>query len=78
VKSVTAHAGGPGYVRVRMGIGRPPGPMDPADYVLGKFPRGEDRQVEECVAWAVEAAKTICELGAVKAMNQFNRRTPPA
>ena len=74
VKSVTAHVGGPGYVRVRVGIGRPPGPVDPADYVLGKFPRGEEKQLDECVAGAVAAARTICELGAVKAMNQFNRR----
>jgi peptidyl-tRNA hydrolase, PTH1 family len=74
VKSVTAHVGGPGYARIRMGIGRPPRPVDPADFVLGRFPRAEDDQVEACVAEAVEAARMICELGVVKAMNQFNRR----
>ena len=76
VKSVGEHVGGPGFVRVRVGIGRPPPRMDPADYVLGRFPKGEEKDVENCVAWAVEAASTICELGAVKAMNQFNRRSP--
>ncbi len=77
VKSVNAHVGSPEYVRVRIGVGRPPPRMDPADYVLGRFGRGEEKAVEGCVAWAVEAAKTICELGAVKAMNQFNRRASP-
>ena len=76
VKSVTAHVGGPGFVRVRVGIGRPPPQMEPADYVLGRFPKGVEKDVENCVAWAVEAASTIRELGAVKAMNQFNRRSP--
>ena len=74
VKSVTAHVGGPDYARVRLGIGRPPRAMDPADYVLGRFSRAEEKQVEECVALAVQATRTICELGVVKAMNQFNRR----
>jgi PTH1 family peptidyl-tRNA hydrolase len=74
VKSVTAHVGGPGYTRIRMGVGRPPRAVDPADFVLGRFPRAEDEQVEACVAEAVEAARMICELGVVKAMNQFNRR----
>src|SRR5512134_3524065 len=33
VKSVNAHVGGPDYVRVRVGVGRPPPRVDPADYV---------------------------------------------
>ncbi len=76
LKSVNAHVGGPDYVRVRVGVGRPPPRMDPADYVLGRFGKAEQEQVEACVAWAVEAAQTIVEMGAVKAMNQFNRRKP--
>ena len=77
LKSVNAHVGGPDYVRVRVGVGRPPPRMDPADYVLGCFGRGEEKAVEACVAWAVEAARTAVEVGPVKAMNQFNRRQPP-
>ena len=77
LKSVNAHVGGPDYVRVRVGVGRPPARMDPADYVLGRFGKGEEQAVEACVAWAVEAARTAVEVGAVKAMNQFNRRKPP-
>jgi PTH1 family peptidyl-tRNA hydrolase len=73
VKSVTAHAGGPDYCRVRLGIGRPPPRMDPADFVLGRFPRAEDAEVETMVGRGVEAALAICEAGVVKAMNRFNR-----
>ncbi len=77
VKSVNAHVGSPEYVRVRVGIGRPPPRMDPADYVLGRFARSDEQELELCVARAVEAARMVVELGAVKAMNEFNRRRAP-
>jgi PTH1 family peptidyl-tRNA hydrolase len=78
LKSINAHLGSPDYARVRVGVGRPPGQVDPADYVLGRFPRAEDAVVEGCVVVAAEAARLTCELGAVKAMNQVNRRREPA
>jgi PTH1 family peptidyl-tRNA hydrolase len=74
VKSVNAHVGGEAYARVRFGIGRPPSVMDPADYVLGKFAKAEDAEVEAALERAVEAARLCVELGAAKAMNQVNRR----
>jgi peptidyl-tRNA hydrolase, PTH1 family len=74
VKSVNAHVGNPDYCRVRMGIGRPPPRIDPADYVLGRFGKGEEREVEACVEWAAEAARTVVTQGVAKAMNLFNRR----
>ncbi len=74
LKSVNAHAGGPDYARVRVGAGRPPPAIDPADYVLGRWPRANDRDVEDAVERAAEAARLCCELGAHKAMNQVNRR----
>jgi PTH1 family peptidyl-tRNA hydrolase len=77
LKSVNAHVGGPDYFRVRVGVGRPPPRMDPADYVLGRFARGEEAEVEACVDRAVEAVRTVLEVGPVKAMNLFNRRKEP-
>ncbi len=74
VKSVNAHVGSPEYCRVRVGVGRPPPAMDPADYVLGRFPRAADREVDDCVERATEAARLCVELGCTKAMNQVNRR----
>jgi PTH1 family peptidyl-tRNA hydrolase len=74
VKSLNAHIGSPDYLRVRMGLGRPPPEVDPADWVLSAFPRGEEPEVEECVAWAAQATRAAVEQGATKAMNEFNRR----
>jgi PTH1 family peptidyl-tRNA hydrolase len=77
VKSVNAHVGKE-YARVRFGIGRPPPMMDSADFVLGRWPRAEEAEVEACVERAVEAARLCVELGAAKAMNQVNRRARAA
>jgi peptidyl-tRNA hydrolase, PTH1 family len=74
LKSVNAHVGGPDYARVRVGVGRPPPRMDPADYVLGKFAKAEETDVEVAVQLAAEAARLAVELGPAKAMNQVNRR----
>jgi PTH1 family peptidyl-tRNA hydrolase len=78
LKSLNAHVGGPDYARVRVGVGRPPAPVDPADYVLGRFARADDAALEGCVTWGAEAVRLTVELGAVKAMNQVNRRRAPA
>ncbi len=75
VKSVNAHVGGPDYARVRFGVGRPPARVDPADYVLGKFAKADDAELDLAVALATDAARLAVELGAVKAMNQINRRS---
>ncbi len=75
VKSVNAHVGGPEYARVRIGVGRPPPRMDPADYVLGKFSKADEAELDLAVALATDAARLAVELGTTKAMNQVNRRS---
>jgi PTH1 family peptidyl-tRNA hydrolase len=77
LKSVNAHVGSPDYARVRVGVGRPPAQVDPADWVLGRFARADDAKVEASVEWAAEATRLCCTLGAAKAMNQVNRRREP-
>ncbi len=78
IKSVNAHVGGRDYARVRVGVGRPPAAMDPADYVLGQWKRADDAELEGSVDRAAEAARLCVELGAAKAMNQVNRRARAA
>ncbi len=74
LKSVNAHVGSPEYARVRVGVGRPPPEVDPADYVLARFSKGEEKELLDCVEWAAAAAQAVVTEGAIKAMNQFNRR----
>jgi PTH1 family peptidyl-tRNA hydrolase len=78
IQSVNAHVGSPEYARVRVGIGRPPPRVDPADYVLGRWPRAEDARVDETVGRAAEVARLVCEIGVTKAMNEVNRRRKAA
>jgi PTH1 family peptidyl-tRNA hydrolase len=78
LKSVNAHVGTPDYARVRVGVGRPPALVDPADWVLGRFSRAEDREVLDVVERGAAAARMVLLDGAAKAMNEFNRRKSPA
>jgi PTH1 family peptidyl-tRNA hydrolase len=78
LKSLNAHVGTAEYARVRVGVGRPPPQVDPADWVLGRFPRAEDAAVLDAVERAAAAAQAVVVDGAAKAMNEFNRRRTPA
>ena len=63
-----------GFLRVRFGIGRPPGDMDPSDYVLEPFHGNERDIVQEQIEKAA-AAIELCIKGEVtRAMNVFNKR----
>jgi PTH1 family peptidyl-tRNA hydrolase len=64
---------GDGYLRVRVGIGRPPGRMDAADYVLEPL-RGEKlERLEESVPTAAQAVIDILEHGVDAAMSEHNQ-----
>jgi peptidyl-tRNA hydrolase, PTH1 family len=58
--------------RLRLGIGRPPGRMDPSDYVLQNFSREEMKFLSEIVDRAADAALTFVLDGLNKAMNKYN------
>lgn len=53
----------PDYIRVRVGIGRPPGRQDPADFVLSDFGSSEREIVPVLVADAADAVESIVSLG---------------
>jgi PTH1 family peptidyl-tRNA hydrolase len=73
VSSLITELGTGAFVRVRIGIGRPPLGVDPAEYVLTPFGQEELEVVEEAVGRAAEAVITIIAEGPDKAMNRFNR-----
>jgi PTH1 family peptidyl-tRNA hydrolase len=58
--------------RLRLGIGRPPGRMDPAAYVLQDFSKDEMKELSSILDRAADAVLTFVTDGLDKAMNQFN------
>lgn len=60
------------FARLRVGIGRPPGSMDTADYVLSNFGAGERSVMTEAIERAADAAECWIERGTTEAMNRFN------
>jgi PTH1 family peptidyl-tRNA hydrolase len=63
---------GDAYIRVRVGIGRPPGRMDAADYVLEPLKGAKFERLEECVPTAAQAVIDILERGVDAAMTEHN------
>jgi peptidyl-tRNA hydrolase, PTH1 family len=60
------------FPRLRIGIGRPPGRMDPAAYVLQDFSREEMKALSEIIDRAAEAALEFVKNGLNAAMNKYN------
>jgi len=72
MKSVIQHLG-EGFPRLRLGIGRPPGRMDPAAYVLQDFGKDELPILDEVLDEAVRAIETYLRQGVELAMSRHNR-----
>lgn len=60
------------FPRLRLGIGRPPGRMDAADYVLQDFAANEQEVLKAVFDQSVQAVQTFIQYGLERAMNQFN------
>jgi len=58
--------------RLRLGIGRPPGRMDPAAYVLQDFSKDEMKELSSILDRAADAVLTFVTDGLDKAMNKYN------
>ena len=72
VKSIIDHMGTQDFNRVRMGIGRPPGRMDAADYVLQRFAKVEEDELVPLTQQASKAVQSIIQYGMDQAMNEYN------
>ena len=72
LRSVRAHLGTGDFLRVRLGIGRPPGHRAGADHVLGRVPRGEREDLAVTVGRAADAVETIITAGLGAAQNRYN------
>jgi len=72
VASTIERLGTKDFARLRLGIGRPPGRMDPAAYVLQDFSRDDMKILSEILDRAADAALEFVINGLDKAMNKFN------
>lgn len=72
LKSITAHLHTDDFLRVRIGVGKPPGRMQGADHVLKRPGKAERVELDITIAEAADAVETIVAEGVDVAMNRFN------
>jgi PTH1 family peptidyl-tRNA hydrolase len=75
LRSISRSAGTKDYLRVRVGIGRPPGRQDPADFVLKDFSAVERKELDLLVAEAADAAEALLVKGLEAAQNDVHPRS---
>jgi PTH1 family peptidyl-tRNA hydrolase len=72
LRSITRSLGSREYLRVRFGIGRPPGRMDPADFVLRDFSAAERKDLDFHLDRAADAVEALVRDGLESAQNRYN------
>jgi PTH1 family peptidyl-tRNA hydrolase len=74
MESIITKLGTQDFPRLRVGIGRPPGRLDPSDYVLHDFNANQEAVLPEILEGAVDAITMFIRNGIEQAMNEFNGR----
>jgi len=74
LRSIIDALGSDAFPRLRVGIGRPPEGMDPAQFVLTPFTAEERATMDPALERAAEAIETVIREGLQAAMNRFNAR----
>ncbi len=75
LKSIIQHCGGPDFLRLRVGIGRPLR-GSPQSHVLGDFTKSEGAELEDVLSDATRAVEAVVRDGVQAAMNRVNVRNP--
>jgi PTH1 family peptidyl-tRNA hydrolase len=65
---------GPDFVRVRIGVGRPPGRQDPADFVLSPFAKAERESLPNLISDAADATEQLLTEGLHAAQQRWHTR----
>ena len=76
LRSITQALGTRDYYRVRFGIGRPPGRMDPAIYVLRDFTAAERKDLPFLIDRAADATEALISEGLAAAQNTYHSELP--
>jgi PTH1 family peptidyl-tRNA hydrolase len=74
LRDIRSVLGSGDFVRLRIGVGRPPAGGDVARYVLREFSPTEKKQLDDLLLMAVQALEMLLEHGLQPAMNAFNNR----
>jgi len=74
MRSIIEALGSEEFARLRVGIGRPPEGVDPADYVLSRFSKEEQARLDEAVERAADAVEAFVRRGIEAAMSASNLR----
>src|SRR5262252_2506504 len=77
LRSVTTRLGTREYYRARIGIGRPPGRMDPAAFVLRDFSAAERKELPLVLERTADAVEMLLADGLAAAQNAFHASVPP-
>jgi PTH1 family peptidyl-tRNA hydrolase len=72
LRSISKSLGTKDYLRVRFGIGRPPGRQDPADYVLKRWSSAERRELDVSLELAADAVEALLTEGLEAAQNRVH------
>ena len=72
LKSMTSSFSGPDYFRVRLGIGRPLGEQDPADFVLKAFSKVEQKDLAEFIDRGADVVESLITKGLEVTQSTFN------
>ena len=72
LRSISTSLGTKDYLRVRFGIGRPPGRQDPADFVLKRFSATERKELDFAVDLAADATEALLADGLEPTQNRFH------
>jgi peptidyl-tRNA hydrolase, PTH1 family len=73
LRSMRSSLGTGDFYRVRVGIGRPPGRQDPADFVLSNYSTAERKELKMNVVEAADAVESLVADGLEKTQQRFNR-----
>jgi len=74
VRSIIEAMGGNTFLRLKVGIGRPPRGVDPADYVLSSFEEEDELEIRSTLSKAAETIEVILSEGVDAAVNQLQKK----
>jgi PTH1 family peptidyl-tRNA hydrolase len=72
LRSIRKALGSGDFFRIRIGVGRPPGRQDPADFLLSDFPAGNRDLVAIEIDRAADAVESLLTVGLERTQNAFN------